>query len=420
MALVDAATVLHADLDAFYASVEQLLDPSLRHRPIAVGSGVVLAASYEARTFGVGAGMPAWRARQLCPGLTFVPGHFREYQRLGDLVMDVLGSFTPLVERVSIDEAFLDVAGAFRLFGSPGSIAATIRRRVRDDLGLPLSVGVARTKHLAKVASQVAKPDGLVVVPPESEREFLDGLPVDLIWGVGPATRAQLASAGIRTIGDLAAAPGTVLHHLLGPGAGEKLAALAANVDPRRIHPARPASSMGAQAALGRQRATPELLRSCLGYLSDRVAGRLRAAGLAARTVTVRARFPGLRSVTRSTTVREPVSATLTLSEIAVELAATALAQNRGEREVSLLGVSASKLVPPALQLALPFAGHCPLDTDRSPPPGGGAARARVDQSMDAVRARFGRAAVGYATVVFSHLDHVPEAFRELAQHDPR
>ncbi len=165
-----AATVLHADLDAFYASVEQLLDPSLSHRPIAVGTGVVLAASYEARAYGLSAGMPAWRARQLCPGLTFVPGHFGEYQRLGDQVMDVLGAFTPLVERVSIDEAFLDVAGALRLFGPPAGIATAIRRRVRDEVGLPVSIGVARTKHLAKVASQVAKPDGLVVVGPTRRR----------------------------------------------------------------------------------------------------------------------------------------------------------------------------------------------------------------------------------------------------------
>ncbi len=326
MARPDAACVLHADLDAFYASVEQLLDPALRSRPIAVGGGVVLAASYEARAYGVSAGMPAWRARQMCPGLAFVPGHFRDYRRLGDEVMDILGAFTPLVERVSIDEAFLDVAGARRLFGAPAEIAAAIRHRVRAEVGLPLSIGVARTKHLAKVASQVAKPDGMVVVDPDREPEFLARLPVGLIWGVGPVTNAQLANAGIHTIGELAAAPGTLLDHLLGRTVGERLAALAANVDPRRIGPGRPASSMGAQAALGRQRATPELLRATLGYLSDRVAGRLRAAGRAARTVTVRVRFPGLRSVTRSTTVAAPVCATLTLTEIATGLAAAALA----------------------------------------------------------------------------------------------
>src|SRR2546425_3028417 len=167
MAPAVGATILHADLDAFYASVEQLLDPSLMGTPIAVGGGVVLAASYEAKAYGVSAGMAGWRARRLCPGLRFVGGHFREYQRLGDEVIDVLRDYTPLVERISIDEAFLDVAGSVHLFGPPGDIAAIIRRRVRDEIGLPVSVGVARTKHLAKVASQVAKPDGLVVVGPE-------------------------------------------------------------------------------------------------------------------------------------------------------------------------------------------------------------------------------------------------------------
>ena len=199
-----AATVLHADLDAFYASVEQLLDPSLRGRPIAVGGGVVLAASYEARSYGVRGGMPGWRARQLCSDLVFVGGHFDRYQQFGDEVMSVFHDFTPRVERVSIDEAFLDVTGAVHLFGAPTEIAAAIRRRVRDEIGLPLSVGVARTKHLAKVASQVAKPDGIVAVAPEHEREFLEPLPVGLIWGVGPTTERRLHDSGIDTIGQFA------------------------------------------------------------------------------------------------------------------------------------------------------------------------------------------------------------------------
>jgi len=171
------AAILHADLDAFYASVEQLLDPSLRGKPIAVGGGVVLAASYEAKAFGVHSGMPGRHARELCPQLTFVAGHFSEYQRLGDAAIDVLNNFTPLVERISIDEAFADVAGCTHLFGSPAEIASTIRRRVRTEIGLPISIGVARTKHLAKIASQVAKPDGLVVVDPAMELEFLHDLP---------------------------------------------------------------------------------------------------------------------------------------------------------------------------------------------------------------------------------------------------
>src|SRR6059036_2689284 len=198
------ATILHADLDAFYASVEQLLDPSLRGKPIAVGGGVVLAASYEAKAFGISGGMSGRRARELCPQLIFVGGHFKDYQRLGDAAINVLNDFTPLVERISIDEAFADVAGCTHLFGSPPEIAETIRRRVRTELGLPISVGVARTKHLAKIASQVAKPDGLVVVDPGTELAFLHDLPVEMMWGVGPATRVRLAESGIATIGDLA------------------------------------------------------------------------------------------------------------------------------------------------------------------------------------------------------------------------
>jgi DNA polymerase IV len=415
------ATILHADLDAFYASVEQLLDPSLRQRPIAVGGGVVLAASYEARRFGVSAGMPGWRARQLCPGLMFVRGHYREYQRLGDQVIEVLGAFTPVVERISIDEAFLDVAGAIHLFGSPATIAAAIRGRVRREIGLPLSVGVARTKHLAKVASQVAKPDGLVVVPAGAERAFLEPLPVGLIWGVGPVRQAQLAQAGIFTVGQLAAVHSDVLDDLLGRGAGGKLAALATDVDPRRVEQPRRAASIGAQAALGRRAVTPELLHSALGYLADRVAGRLRAADRAARTVTVRVRFPGMRSVTRSVTVRPAISQTLTLTELAVELAVTALAQQGGEREVTLLAISVSNLVGPALQLELPLETGAPgRGTSRErAADGAGTARWLLDQSVDRIRARFGHDAVGYAAVVFSDIDRVPEAFRELAQHQP-
>src|SRR5579872_7533008 len=229
------ATILHADLDAFYASVEQLLDPALRGRPVAVGGGVVLAASYEARAFGVRSGMSGWHARQLCPQLTFVGGHFSEYQRLGDAAIQIIGDYTPLVERLSIDEAFADVAGCTHLFGPAPEIARTIRRRVRSELGLAISVGVARTKHLAKIASQVAKPDGLVVVDPARELDFLHELPVGLMWGVGPATERRLRDIGVTTIGELAKLPGRSLEEMFGPAAGEKLSALAWNRDPRAI-----------------------------------------------------------------------------------------------------------------------------------------------------------------------------------------
>src|SRR6185369_11001310 len=209
-----------ADLDAFYASVEQLLDPSLRGKPIAVGGGVVLAASYEAKAFGVSGGMSGRRARELCPQLIFVGGHFKDYQRLGDAAINVLNDFTPLVERISIDEAFADVVGCTHLFGSPAEIATTVRRRVRTEIGLPISIGVARTKHLAKIASQVAKPDGLVVVDPATELEFLHELPVALMWGVGPATETRLATIGVTTIGQLAGSSPQSIDRLLGRATG--------------------------------------------------------------------------------------------------------------------------------------------------------------------------------------------------------
>ena len=297
------ATILHADLDAFYASVEQLLDPGLRGRPIAVGGGphggVVLAASYEAKAFGVQGGMPGWRAARLCPHLSFVRGHFSEYQRLGDAVMAVLGDMTPLVERISIDEAFLDVSGSTHLFGSPAVIGETIRTRVRTDIGLPISVGVARTKHLAKIASQVAKPDGLVVVDPGTEREFLDPLPVGLIWGVGPVNQERLAGLGIRTIGDLAQTPSSAVERILGHAVGAKLSAMAHDEDARRVVTARRAGSVGAQSAVSRRAPTAEDVRAVLAHLADRVSRRMRAKGRAGRTVTVRVRFAGMRSVTR-------------------------------------------------------------------------------------------------------------------------
>ena len=414
MAPVETATILHADLDAFYASVEQLLDPSLRGQPIAVGGSVVLAASYEARSFGVRGGMPGWTAKRLCPRLRFVTGHFDEYQRLGDEVTEVFRNFTPLVERVSIDEAFLDVAGAVRLFGSPRAIATDIRLRVRTDIGLPVSIGVARTKHLAKVASQVAKPDGLIVVEPDLERDFLDPLPVELIWGVGPVTQARLAGMGIRTVGELAATSNPVLEHLLGSAIGAKLASRAVNADPRRVETSRPSASVGAQAALGSRAATPELVRATLGYLADRVAGRLRADRRAGRTITVKVRFAGLRSVTRSVTVPVALSATLTLTELAVDLAGAALADHPQERRVTLLAISVSNLIDEAvLQLELPIS---PGDDHPRPGTRAGAARWGTDRCVDAVRARFGRESIGYATVMFSDVERVPDALRDVAE----
>jgi DNA polymerase-4 len=413
---------LHADLDAFYASVEQLLDPSLRNRPVAVGGSVVLAASYEARSYGVRGGMPAWRARQQCGDLIFVGGHFSRYQQFGDDVVSVFRDFTPRVERVSIDEAFLDVAGTVHLFGTPTQIAAAIRRRVRDEIGLPVSVGVARTKHLAKVASQVAKPDGLVAVAPGDERNFLDPLPIGLIWGVGPTTERRLHEAGICTIGQLANAGSPILGSLLGHVAGAKLAALSANVDERAVATPTRSKSMSAQAALGRRDATPELIRETLGYLADRVASRLRKATLAGQTVTVRVRFSHMRSVTRSVTLVVAISTTLTLTEVAERLVRSALLDNEREPEITLIAVSVSNLRPDrSIQLELPLGSpNWHRNTGAQPGPAVEAFRWGVDRSVDAIRDKFGRAAVGYAAVALSGDQRVPEEFRELAEREPR
>jgi DNA polymerase-4 len=411
-----AATILHADLDAFYASVEQLLDPSLRGKPVAVGGGVVLAASYEAKAFGVTSAMSGRRARELCPQLIFVGGHFRDYQRLGDAAINVLNDFTPLVERISIDEAFADVAGCTHLFGSPREIAKTVRHRVRTELGLAVSIGVARTKHLAKIASQVAKPDGLVVVDPESELDFLHDLPVELMWGVGPATRTRLAEIGVHTIGQLAQVPGYSLERLLGPAAGEKLTALAWNRDPRRIRTHHRAQSAGAQSALGRKPAQEQVFRPALRHLADRVASRLRAKSRPGRTVTVRVRFADLHSVTRSVTLDAPISATATLAEISEELVRSALADHPEEKTLSLLAISVSHLEKHwQLQLELPLGL---LDERRRPGTKRGVARWTADSAIDTIRNRFGWDAVGYGSVVLGPSRSVPDEFRELAEKD--
>jgi DNA polymerase IV len=409
-----AATILHADLDAFYASVEQLLDPSLRGKPIAVGGGVVLAASYEAKAFGISGGMSGRRARELCPQLIFVGGHFQEYQRLGDAAINVLNDFTPLVERISIDEAFADVAGCTHLFGSPLEIAASIRRRVREELSLPISIGVARTKHLAKIASQVAKPDGLVVVDPRTELDFLHGLPVELMWGVGPATRTRLADIGVHTIGQLANLPGWSLERILGRAVGEKLTALAWNRDPREIRTRHRAQSAGAQSALGRKPAEEKVFRPTLRHLADRVGSRLRAKSLQGRAVTVRVRFADLHAVTRSVTLDAPISATAALAETAEELVRTALADHPQEKTISLLAISVSHLEKRwRLQLELPLGLE---DEKRKPGAKRGMARWTADRAIDTIRDRFGWGAVGYGSVVLGLSRSVPDEFRELAE----
>ena len=413
--MVSAATILHADLDAFYASVEQLLDPRLRGRPIAVGGGVVLAASYEARAFGVRSGMPGRRARELCRDLLFVGGHFDQYQRLGDAAISVLGDFTPSIERISIDEAFADVAGCEHLFGSPADIARTVRARVRAELGLPMSIGVARTKHLAKIASQVAKPDGLVVVDPATEVEFLHDLPVGLMWGVGPATEARLASIGVSTIGQLAHSSPQSVQRLLGHAVGGKLAALAWNRDPRQIQTRWRARSAGAQSALGRRLSSERVVKPTLHHLADRIGERLRAKSLAGRTITVRVRFADLRAVTRSRTLPAPISATRALAEIAEDLVRGALADHPEERTISLLAISVSHLdLHPTVQLELPLRLG---EEGQRPGTPKGVARSHADQAIDAIRKRFGGQAVDYGSAL-QVVRSVPDEFRRLAERE--
>jgi DNA polymerase IV len=325
----------------------------------------------------------------------------------------VLDDFTPLVERISIDEAFADVAGCTHLFGSPAEIATEVRRRVRVEVGLPISIGVARTKHLAKIASQVAKPDGLLVVDPTAELNFLHDLPVELMWGVGPATKARLAERGIQTIGQLASVPGWSLQRLVGRANGEKLSAFAQNLDPREIQTHHKAHSAGAQSALGRQPAKVQLFRPTLRHLADRVATRLRAKSRPGRTVTVRVRFADLRSVTRSITLDTPISATLSLAEIAEDLVRVVLADHPDQRFISLLGISVSHLEQHwDVQLELPLGLD---DEKRRPGSRRGTARWAVDRATDKIRDRFGREALGYgSTLGLSH--SIPDAFRELAE----
>ena len=366
--------------------------------------------------FGVRGGMPGRRAKELCPQLRFVGGHFAEYQRLGDAAIRILDDFTPLVERISIDEAFADVAGTAHLFGEPAAIGETVRRRVRAEVGLPISVGVARTKHLAKIASQVAKPDGLCVVEPATELEFLRDLPVGLMWGVGPATEARLAGLGVRTIGQLAATPGQSLEKLLGVAASEKLRALAFNSDPRAIVTDRRARSAGAQSALGRKPVDARVVRVTLLHLADRIGSRLRAKSLSGRTVTVRVRFADLRSVTCAATLDAPVSATGILAEIAEDLVWQVLDQHPEERFISLLAIAVSHLQRQAmLQLELPLGF---ADEARRPGSKRGASRWLADRAMDKVRGRFGWEAIGYGAVSGSS-HSVPDSFRELAEKEP-
>jgi DNA polymerase-4 len=358
------ATILHADADSFYASVEQRDDPRLRGRPVIVGAGVVLAASYEAKAFGVRTAMGGAQARRLCPRAVVVPPRMSAYSEASKAMYRVFDDMCPVVEGLSIDEAFLDVRGMRRLAGSPAEIAVRLRRAVRERVGLPVTVGVARTKFLAKVASGVAKPDGLLVVPPERELTFLHALPIERLWGVGVVTADKLHRLGIDTVGQVANVSESVLVSILGRAAGRQLHALAHNRDRRRVQPGRRRGSIGSQCALGRRRRSAEEVDAVLLGLVDRVTRRMRAAQRIGRTVTLRLRFDDFSRATRSFTFSDATAETQAIVDTARALLATAtpMIQRRG---LTLVGVSVANLENDCpVQLVLPFDRRAGLELD--------------------------------------------------------
>jgi DNA polymerase-4 len=382
---VSDATILHADVDSFYASVEQRDDPRLRGRPVIVGVGVVLAASYEAKAYGVRTAMGGTLARRLCPDAVVVSPRMEAYSAASKAMYRVFEDTTPVVEGLSIDEAFLDVRGLRRLAGAPVEIAARLRREVRDRVGLPITVGVARTKFLAKVASGVAKPDGLLVVPPERELVFLHALPVERLWGVGAVTAEKLERLGITTVAEVAALDAGMLQSILGRALGRQLHALAHNRDPRPVQPGRRRGSIGSQCALGRRRRTLAEVDAVLLGLVDRVTRRTRAAGRVGRTVVLRLRFDDFSRATRSFTLPRPTAETQAVLDTARGLFAAMLPTIRS-RGLTLVGVSVANLenaVP--RQLLLPFDGR---------------SREALDAAIDEVRERYGLGAITRATLL--------------------
>ncbi|HLR97791.1 MAG TPA: DNA polymerase IV [Jiangellaceae bacterium] len=381
----ESGSILHADLDAFYASVEQRDEPALRGRAVMVGSGVVLAASYEAKACGVRTAMGGAQARRLCPHGVVVSPRMSAYSAASKAVFEVFEQTTPLVEGLSIDEAFLDVGGLRRLAGQPADIAATLRRDVLEHVGLPITVGVARTKFLAKVASGVAKPDGLLVVPPEEEIAFLHPLPVERLWGVGPVTAEKLRTHGIRTVGEVAETTDTALIALLGRASGLQLYALAHNQDPRPVRVRRRRRSMGAQRALGSARTCVQDLDAIVISLVDRLARRLRGARRVCRTVVLRLRFGDYTRATRSHTMPEATADTEAILATARGLLRVAgqLIEARG---LTLVGVALSNLGEDSpVQLALPFEQG---------------SRDALDGTLDTVRERWGTGAITRARLL--------------------
>jgi DNA polymerase-4 len=380
------ASILHADLDSFYASVEQRDDPALRGRPVIVGGGVVLAASYEAKAYGVRAAMGGAQARRLCPHTVVVPPRMSAYSRASDAVFEVFRDCTPIVEPLSVDEAFLDVGGLRRVSGTPMQIGARLRADVRTRVGLPITVGIARTKFLAKVASQEAKPDGLLRVPPDEELTFLHPLPVRRLWGVGGVTADKLRNYGITTVAEVAELSESTLASLLGAATGRQLYALSRNLDRRRVTTGVHRRSVGAQRALGRTGSvmSPAEIDAVIVNLIDRITGRMRAADRTGRTVLLRLRFEDFSRATRSHTLPWATSSTQPILAVARELVASAtpLIAQRG---LTLVGFAVSGIDRTGTeQLMLPFTGE-----PRS-----------VDAAVDAVRRRYGKSALTRAVLV--------------------
>jgi DNA polymerase-4 len=377
------AAILHADLDSFYASVEQRDHPGLRGRPVIVGGGVVLAASYEAKAFGVKTAMGGSQARRLCPNAAVVPPRMSAYSEASKAVFRVFERAAPVVEALSIDEAFLDVRGLERISGTPEAIAARLRQEVRDEVGLPISVGVARTKFLAKVASAVSKPDGLLVVPPDAELEFLHPLPVERLWGVGRVTSSKLRERGIETVRQVAELEQAALVAMLGRAAGRHLHALAHNRDPRPVRTRGRRRSIGAQRALGRRPRPREELEAVLMILVDRVTRRMRAARRVCRTVVLRLRFSDYSRATRSSTMLEATAQTDTILALATALLSLAMPAI-SRRGLTLIGVALTNLSDQGgVQLRLPFERLRELDA-----------------TLDEIRDRFGAAAITRGTLV--------------------
>jgi DNA polymerase IV len=384
------ASILHADLDSFYASVEQRDDPTLRGRPVIVGGGVVLAASYEAKSYGVRTAMGGAQARRLCPQAVVVPPRMTAYSRASDDVFEVFRNCTPIVEALSVDEAFLDVSGLGRVSGTPVAIAAQLRADVRDQVGLPITVGIARTKFLAKVASQEAKPDGLLLVPPDQELAFLHPLPVRRLWGVGAVTADKLHAHGIETVADVAELSKSALVSMLGAAMGRQLYALSRNIDRRRVTTGVRRRSVGAQRALGRagNRMSSAEIDAVVVNLIDRITGRMRTAGRTGRTVVLRLRFDDFSRATRSRTLPWATSSTqpiLTAARLLVASAAPLIAQ----RGLTLVGFAVSGLDRSgAQQLMLPLGETQPPALDD------------IDQAIDQIRRRYGKSALTRAVLV--------------------